>query len=58
MGLDVGPAPAWLLHSSLDPALTLIILALMAYLAGTSLAAWKWPFRERPRQLTFAITTP
>ena len=47
MGLDVGPAPAWLLHSSLDPALTLIILALMAYLAGTSLAAWKWPVSER-----------
>jgi len=47
MELDVGPEPAWLLHNSLEPALSLVILALMAYLAGTSLAAWKWPLRER-----------
>ena len=47
MELDVGRVPAWLMHSGLEPALSLVILALMAYLAGTSLAVWKWPLRKQ-----------
>ena len=47
MDLDVGPAPAWLLHNGLEPALSLVILALMAYLAGAFLAARKWPLKKQ-----------
>ena len=46
MELDVGPVPAWMLRNGLEPALSLVIVALMAYLAGASLAAWKWPSRK------------
>ena len=49
--LDVGPTPAWLLHNRLDPALSLVILAVMAYLAGTFLAARKWPLRTQPARV-------